>query len=316
MLIKNASQMIEAVSTALQAEGKEEKFYNLEKALEMKKELGHFETKANEVVHTGNTGFGAELVPGAIQTTDFLDIIPTYSPFIQAMTGSHGRNMNLLSEVPVIGKLPKHQIVDEATTNLMVFANGRAKTPTAKITIAQKKFFLDVDVSDEEVRFVNVVDVVATIQRKLAQSAAETQEAFMLNGDTVTAVTGNINNDDAAPTAGTYYLGGNGLRKAGLANGADVGALTFDDFLTVLALMGENAANPADLVWIFNPQTRIKALGITEFKDYSVNGRASTIVTGALSNFLGSDVFTSEEFLRTKADGKISSVTPANNTKG
>ena len=48
------------------------------------------------------------------------------------------------------------------------------------------------DVSDEEVRFVNVVDVVATIQRKLAASAARTQEALILNGDTTSGATGNV----------------------------------------------------------------------------------------------------------------------------
>jgi hypothetical protein len=39
------------------------------------------------------------------------------------------------------------------------------------------------------VRFVNVVDLVALINKKLARSAAETQEALILNGDVVTAAT-------------------------------------------------------------------------------------------------------------------------------
>jgi len=59
--------------------------------------------------------------------------------------------------------------------------------PTAKVTLTQKKYLFSVDVSDEEVRFTNVVDLVALINRKLARSAAETQEALILNGDTTTA---------------------------------------------------------------------------------------------------------------------------------
>ena len=52
----------------------------------------------------------------------------------------------------------------------------------------------------------NIVDVVATIQRKLASSAARTQEALILNGDTTAGATGNVNSDDGAPASTSYYL--------------------------------------------------------------------------------------------------------------
>ena len=313
--VKNAQELVSTVSEILKSEGFDEKQYDLEKALEVKAVSAGLETKANEVVHTGNTGFGAELVPGAILTTDFIDLVPRISPFIGALRGYHGRNMDKTMEVPVIWETAFHDLGSEWTTGAGALAQGKGKLPTAKISIAQKKYEFSVDVSDEEVRFVNIVDVVATIQRKLASSAARTQEALILNGDTTAGATGNVNSDDGAPASTSYYLWAMGLRKAGLANGADVGALAFDDFLTVLALLGDNAANPADILWIFNHATYVKSLGITEFKDSAMNGRSSTITTGALTNFLGSDVMIARDFGKTEADGKIS-VTPANNVKG
>jgi HK97 family phage major capsid protein len=289
--------------------------YDLQKAVELKREQAGLEMKANEVMHTGNTGFGAELVPGAIQTTDFLDLVPRTSPFIGTLRGYHGRNMNKIMEVPVIGEIPFHDLGSEWTTGAGALSQGKGKLPTAKVTITQKKYEFSVDVSDEEVRFVNVVDVVATIQRKLAASAGRTQEALLLNGDTVTAGTGNINSDDGAPASTAYYLGADGLRKTGLGNGVDVGTLEFADFLAVLGKLGANAWSPADVVWLFNHSTYIKALGVTEFKDSAMNGRSSTIYTGAMTNVLGSDLFVTRDFGLTEADGKISN-TPANNTLG
>jgi hypothetical protein len=37
--------------------------YDFDKALEIKAQMLPLEFKANETVHTGNTGYGAELVP-------------------------------------------------------------------------------------------------------------------------------------------------------------------------------------------------------------------------------------------------------------
>ena len=95
--VTDVKSLISTVSAQLQAEGYDEKAYNLEKALETKA----LETKANEIMHTGNTGYGAELIPGAIQTTEFIDLVPQYSSFIGALRGNHGKNMNKIMQVPV-----------------------------------------------------------------------------------------------------------------------------------------------------------------------------------------------------------------------
>jgi HK97 family phage major capsid protein len=318
--VNSNADFIKAVSAQLQAEGKDEKAYNFDAACEVKAAQLKLETKANEVIHTTNTGYGAELVPGAVQTTDFLDLTPTISPILSAFRGFHGRNLNKIQEVPVIGRLAKHQLSTEWTTGspVSMITQGKSLLPTAKITLTQKKYLFSVDISDEEMRFVNVLDIVTKTNEKLARSSAETIEALALNGDTTNASTGNINSDDGDPADTNYYLGANGLRKAAFAGSGcthDVGTLDFDDFLTMLNVLGQYAAKPEDLLFIMNRATYNKSLAINELKQFLYNGKSSTIFSGSITNILGSDVFVSSEFNKTEADGKIS-VTPGNNTKG
>jgi len=315
--VKSAQELVSVISRQLEKEGKSVEQYDLAKACEVKSAM-KMETKANEVEHSTNTGYGAELVPQAVQTVDFLDLVPKYGTFIQALRGYHGRNLNKIQEVPVIGEIGLHQLSSEWTTGspTSMIAQGKGLLPTAKVTLTQKKYLFSVDISDEEMRFVNVVDIVAKVNEKLARSAARTQEALVVNGDPETGGTGNVNSDDGAPSATSYYLGATGLRRTAIAasDTVDVGTLEFADFLSSLQLLGDFASAPEDLVWIFNRATYIKALGVTEFKDFSQNGRFSTIV-GGLTNFLGSDVFVSREMPKTEADGKVST-TPGNNTLG
>lgn len=316
----NVSDFIKSVSAQLQAEGREEKSFDFDKACEFKSAQMHFETKANEVEHTTNTGKGTELVPQAVQLTDFLDLTPTISGIVGALRGFHGRNLNKISEVPVIGRLAKHQLATEWTTGAPYtkIAQGLGTLPTAKVTITQKKYLFSVDISDEEMRFVNVLDILTKTQEKLARSAAETIEGLVINGDTETGATGNVNSDDGAPTATNYYLGADGVRKAAFAGTGtklDLGTLDFDDFLAMLNVLGQYSARPEDMIWIMNRATYNKSLGINELKQFLYNGKSSTIFTGAITNILGSDVFVSSEFGKTEADGK-QSTTASNNTKG
>lgn len=315
--VRSSSELVDVLSFQLEKEGKSVEQYDLTKACEVKTAM-KLETKANEVEHTTNTGYGAELVPQAVQSVDFLDLVPKYGTFIQALRGFHGRNLNKIQEVDVLWEIPLHDLSSEWTTGSPIskIAQGIGRLPTAKVTLTQTKYNFSVDVSDELMRFVNIIDIMATINAKLAKSAARTQEALILNGDTTTAWTGNVNSDDGAPAATKYYLGATGLRRTAIAasDTVDVGTIEFADFLSSLQLLGDFASAPEDLIWIFNRATYIKSLGVTEFKDFSLNGRFSTVV-GGLTNFLGSDVFVARDMPKTEADGKVST-TPGNNTLG
>jgi HK97 family phage major capsid protein len=306
--------LAELMAGEYKAAGAAEHRSDLAKALERKAVLS---VRANEVMHTTNTGYGAELVPTSVLMSDFLDMAPTYSPVVAAFqAGFHGRGLQKIEERPVIGEIGFHDLTGEWTTTAGAIGQGTKRIPTAKITLTQKTFQASVDVSDQDVRY-SVIDLVAAIQAKLAKSAARTIEGLIINGDTTNASTGNVNSDDADPADTSYYLAAAGLRKSFLAAATDVGTLAFEDFVTVMAKLGAYAANPADVSLIMNTQTFLKSLGISEFAEQYKNGQASTVASGvnALSKILGVNVLTAETFGLTEADGK-QSATPGSNTKG
>lgn len=291
---------------------------DVEVALQQKIDKGMVR-KANEVTHTTNTGFGKELIPVDVLTSTFIDLIPQSTSFMSDISlGYHGNNMNKTQKVPVLGELPFFKLTPEWTGGTLAsqFITPDTKLPTDEVMIQQYKYTATVGLSDEEVQY-SIVDVLANVNRKLALSAGETIQAMIINGDTETA-TGNINNDEVAPSADQYYLGGNGLRKTALASATtsfDAGTLAWDDYLQMVTLLGDNASDPSMLLFLANTQTYLKSLGLSEFKDQSMNGRFSTIAGAPAITPIGVKLYTNRKFAKTKANGKVST-TPANNVKG
>jgi hypothetical protein len=312
--LSSPGELIEAVSLALKAEGASEDRYDFAKVSERK--MANLETKANELVHTGNTGAGAELIPGAIQTTDFLDLAPTIFPTLEMFKGFHGRNMDKTMEVPIIGEIGLHNLEAESTGDTLTNVNASTGTlATAKCTIAQKKLAFRVTVSDEEVRFSNVIDIVAALQKKLADSSARTTVSALINGDTVLTANTNINLIDGTPTGTEHYLVGDGLRKSAFSDSTatDGGTLAFADFITAMNSLGENTTG--DLFWLFGTYSHNLALTINEFSQQYINGAFSTVRTGKVPSFLGYDVAVERYLNKSNTAGKISA-TGANNAKG
>ena len=218
--------------------------------------------------------------------------------------------------MPIVGELGLHAIEAESTDDTLTSVNASTgKLPTAKVTINQKKVVFRVTVSDEEVRFASVVDVVALMQRKLADSFSRTLISAFINGDTVTTANTNINLIDGTPGASSHYLMGDGLRKTAFAESTatDGGTLNFADFLSAIGSVGESISD--DLLWIFGTYSHTLGLGVAEFKEQYVNGSSSSVITGRVPNFLGYDVIRSRELGKANANGKVSA-TGSNNTKG
>jgi hypothetical protein len=324
--VSNQKDFAALVSEQLKAEGKSEAQYDLAKASEVKAASSKlFETKANEVIHTGNTNFGAELIQGAVTTSDFIDLATADSSALSFFQGFHGRDMDMTTKVPAIGELDYHGLasewVDDTTNPAAAMGIPTGKMPTATVQIDQQQYTFKIDLSDKQSRF-SVVDVVQKLTQLLGKSAGRTILATAFNGDTVTT-TANINNFGIAPALnadGTrkYFLGANGLRKAGIAaGGVNVGTLTFDQLMSVAFALNDNWNSPEDVAFFMDRGSYNKTLLLNEFKTNSVNGRFSTVNTGAVSNVAGSDVFVLGNILpKTDANGRVDASTPANNTKG
>ena len=116
--------LADVISEELKSAGRTEVEYDVQKNLEAK--AATMETKANEIMHTTNTGFGAELVnSGGVLMTDFLDLAPKMNPILSFFRGYHGRNLDLVAKRPVIGELPLHDLMPEQTTGAFALAQGK-----------------------------------------------------------------------------------------------------------------------------------------------------------------------------------------------
>lgn len=313
--VTDTKTLAEGLGMELKSMGRSEAEYDVLKNLEAKG-ASLLETKANEIMHTTNTGYGAELIPGNILMTDFIDQVPKASPLMAFfMAGFHGKNMDKDMIVSAIGEAPLHQLMPEQTTGALAFAQGLGKPQTGKVTINQKERFFTIDISEAELRFA-VVDLLAVVKDRLAKSAANTMISDFLNGDTVLTANTNINLIDGTPTGTESYTGADGLRKNAFANSKayDVGVLDFSDYLTLLGALGNNGVTE-DMAFIHSIGARTTALGIAEFKQAYVNGVNSTALTGAVPSIMGANIYADRWLPATNSAGKVSA-TPANNTKG
>lgn len=161
------------------------------------------------------------------------------------------------------------------------------------------------------------------IAYQLSQSLVESAEKLVLNGDTTTS-TANINyNSSSVPSSPhyPYYNASNGLLYYALVTGTtatsfDAGSLDDADYLAALALMpADIQARISNLLFIADPATHTKSLGITAVKTMDVRGNAATIVSGRITNIYGIDMAVTGHMLKAYTDGKVHS-TAGNNTKG
>lgn len=285
-----------------------------------KSEIEMYMKNANEVMHTGNTGYGAELIPVNVLMAEIVDLIPKYSTFLGQLPGFHGTDMPVSAKVSVIGEAGFFYPNSEPTTGALgPVGQATHRLATGEVTITQGQFIAKIAISKRELNY-SITDLEALIKRRLAESAARTIEALIINGDSEAGATGNVNKDDGTPSATTdYYMEqDHGLRELAI-NGTsltiDGGTLDMADLIGCMNKLGDLAANPADLLWLFNRPTYNEALLLDDFAKANERGAASTIAGNAISNIYGADLFIPRDLPKTEADGKVSA-TPGNNTKG
>lgn len=280
------------------------------------------EKKANEVMGTGNTGYGAEFIPDEVFAKEILDIRPGRPGFLPLLRGFHGTGLPKVLTVPVIGLSLGDQEFDgktewnTGTASQTEDDHTVSKAPTAQIQLTQKGFIAEVNISDEQLAY-NAVNTEEYVKTRLRDGVQLTVEKLILNGDVVTAGTGNVNSDDGAPAASKYYLKADGAVKKALAGSYDVnvGTLDFDDYASLMGKMGEYASSPEDVLFLQPIQVTLKALQIASFLTVQNSGDRATIQSGLRPTPFGSDMFTTRTLGLAEADGK-QSVTGSNNTLG
>ena len=175
----------------------------------------------------------------------------------------------------------------------------------------------------------SLIPFVDWVRRSLEQDGAEYLESIILDGDTATGASTNINLINGTPNAADYYLIANGMRKVALlgasgTNARSAGVLEDTDFLETVKLMGPGGLNALDRTkvgFIIDINTNWKSLSLPTLKTRDVNS-SPTIENGRLTLIYGYPVYTSAQMHRMSAkrmaqaaDGKIHS-TDTNNTTG
>lgn len=287
--------------------------------------------KANELNYSTQTGFGDEWVGVA------------YSTQIWAAVRAPSSLVGLIPEIiipqgsesvydPLEGADPTWYVVAQTTgTNATTGRPDATITPgklaTDRLLHTATKIGARVIWSgemDED----SLIPFISQLRGQLDTSAMETMEQIVLDGDTATGATTNINHIGGTPTTGDIYLAFDGIRKLALvtntANSRSAGgALTDTDFLATAKLMGTAGLYGADkrTLFVIDANTRWKALQLASLKTQDVFSNA-TLEGGELAGVWGYRVHASYHMHKSSAArlantaGKVDQTTPANNTTG
>jgi len=174
----------------------------------------------------------------------------------------------------------------------------------------------------------SLIPWVSQLRAQLAKAGAEQLEHAIIDGDTDTTASTNINDIGGTPDATDLFLLFNGFRKSPLitttANSRSGGALTAEDYLETLKLMGTAGLNAADITkvgFIVDPNVYWKTLELEEVKTRDVFV-SPTIENGMITGLWGYELYRSY-FMHYKASdrkansaGKVDQDTTTNNTTG
>lgn len=297
------------------------KFENLlERAGSELKKIPQAEQKANEIVQTGNNSewYSEDGVVNSIKDLTFKE--GALSLFA---LGNEGNNLPVSYPVPYDTtnyKMKSKTEWDDAGRP----TRGAKAMSSSKATITQKSLIAEFGVSDEMIAHSTDQRISEFVQRKASESLRNSILNMIINGDTETGATGNINSDDQLPSttfaddASDDSLLLNGLRKAAIGNSntESVAAFDADDMITVRKLLGDQYKNDlARLAVLWNSDTWMTALTDDAVK-LAINTSQSAGIDGGMPSLWGMKSATSAYMRLTEADGKESGATPANNVKG
>jgi|GEM_PF-1204181 len=299
--------------------------------IQMLRKMAGVEVKANEVMNSGNTGYGAEFIPSEVFVKEVIDMMPKYSNLLPLLPGNHGTGLPKKYTAAVkalsIGDVlfqGKGQWTT-GTGSQTEDDHGQSKVKTKQVSLEQVSFICEVDISDEQLKY-NAVDTENYVKAEIARGMALTVDSVIINGDSESGGTGNVNSDDQAPATTFAALGGakyhatmidHGIRERAI-NGSytkDFATLADTDYSDLLTVLGRYATMPGDCLFIQPIQVTNKMKQLDAFKLYVNSADRATIQSGITPTPFGVDILTHHLVPKTEADGKVSA-TPGNNTKG
>ena len=293
--------------------------------------IANGEIKANEVMNTGNTGYGAEFIPSQVYVSGIKDLMPKFGRLLPLLPGYHGENIPKGYTAAVIG-LSIGDVMFQGkgqwttgTASQTEDDHGQSKVPTMSVTLNPVPFICEVDISDEQLKL-NAANTEQFVKDRIAMGMAFTIDSAIINGDSETGATGNVNSDDQAPATTFAATGGakdhrlmidHGIRECAI-NGSytkDFATLADTDYSDLIGVLGRYATNPDDLLFIQNITTTMKMKTLDAFKLAANSADKATIQSGLVPTPFGVNVLSHHLVPNTEADGKMSK-TASNNVKG
>jgi len=296
--------------------------------------------KSDEIMQQDLSSYGDEWV-GVQYSTRLWEAIRQRSfvvnmlPSIEVPSGYESIVIPLESGDPTFYKVS--EAADTATSGWPNATITSSQMGTASQTLSLGKMGARVLWSgelDED----SLIPFVRQLRTQLEKAGAEQMEHAIIDGDTDTSATTNVNDIGGTPAGTELYLICDGFRKLPLitntANAVSVGTLTAESFLSITKLMGaagKNASQLDQVGIIIDPWTHYKALELEEVKTKDVFV-APTIENGVLTSIYGHRIHVSYfinyagvllgtvttdayKYLANTA-GKVDQDTEANNTTG
>lgn len=292
--------------------------------------------KANELNYSTQASYGDEWV-GVAYSTRIWEAIRQGTFVGQRLMGSaieipaghESMVLPLEGADPIFYKVGQSTAVD-ATMGIPVASVPSSKVGTGQATLTLAKMGART-VWSGEMEEDSLIPFVAQLRAQLERGGAETLEHVLIDGDTATGATTNINDIGGTPAGTEAFLLVNGFRKSCLvttvANSRSAGTLTGEDFLETVKLMGLAGRN-ADkryTEFILDLWTAWKALELPEVKTRDVFAQP-TLENGELTGIYGYKVnksafmhFANQDAtygLKANTAGKLDLDTAANNTTG
>lgn len=263
---------------------------DIEKAKETLKDIEAEQSKGvTDAMHTGNTGFGAEMTQNYIYKDELYSmIVQDKLSLLSFLPGNHGEVNAPSVLVSVKGRVEKFKQSTQYTGSAAFFAGVQQNNAmaTARLTLPIAKFKTMVSISKEELQYSTDRGLFATVQNAIVRGGRETITNVIINGDTQTnTATGNVNQKDngtGTALADQCWLAiGDGLRHLGLANGLIGGAVAHDSniYKQMLSLLGDYSAEPQDLLWILSSKTGLSARYVPGYRTLNEYGPKATVET-------------------------------------
>lgn len=291
--------------------------------------------KANELNQSTLSSYGDEWV-GVTYSTQLWDKVRLATPIAANIPTIEVPQGSESIVIPVVGSSPTFYKMAQASAQA---SNPGRVTPTittsrfgtANKTLTPAKLGAAINYTGE-LEEDSFIPWVAELRRDLVAEAAEVLEHVIVDGDTETGATTNINSIGGTPAGTEAYMLFDGFRKLALvtntANSRSAGTLAVEDYLETLKLLGvggRNAADKSKVAFIIDMWTHWKSLELAEIKTRDVFV-APTVENGMLANIYGARVIASPNMHRANQDatyalkantaGKVDLTTASNNTTG